>query len=223
MMIFDKIKNTLLIDSQRLRNDLDSYFDLVGDAGEVFACLLGQYMSTSSVNPPFYASLQRLNEIELAADALRRGIETYVYEKTLIPDLRSDVLKMIEQLDTLINAQKALAISLEVEQPAIPERFAPDFIALQQSVQKCLEHVVLASRAFFRDTAAVRDHCHKVIFCESEADRLCTDLKRAVFSSDEELSWKLHMRYFIERIDMVANRAEDLADQLVIFALKRSM
>ncbi len=56
---------------------------------------------------------------------------------------------------------------------------------------------------------------------ESEADQICTALKTAIFSSDLEKIEKIHLRYFIERIDLVANRAEDIADALTIYSLKR--
>ncbi|GAL09123.1 phosphate transport regulator [Vibrio astriarenae] len=74
-----------------------------------------------------------------------------------------------------------------------------------------------------RDQNQVRDHAHKVIFVESEADRISTRMKQKVFSSELELAQKIHIRYFIERIDNVANSAEDIADSLVIYAIKRSL
>ena len=80
---------------------------------------------------------------------------------------------------------------------------------------------MLAARAFFRDIEAVRDHASKVIFLETEADKIGTKLQRAIFSSDLPLERKIHLRYFVERIDELANAAEDVADALAIYAIKR--
>jgi uncharacterized protein (UPF0335 family) len=46
-------------------------------------------------------------------------------------------------------------------------------------------------------------------------------LKRAVFASDLELAHKTQLRYFVERVDELANEAEDIADYLAIYTIKR--
>ena len=88
---------------------------------------------------------------------------------------------------------------------------------------QAVESLVLASRAFFRNIAAVSDHMHKVMFYEKEADKVSTKLKRAIFASDLPLSHKVHLRDFVEHIDNVADRAEDVADRLTIYAIKRTV
>jgi len=50
---------------------------------------------------------------------------------------------------------------------------------------------------------------------------LSTNLKTAIFDSDLELAEKLHLREFVEQIDEVADMAEDVADRLAIYAIKR--
>ena len=88
---------------------------------------------------------------------------------------------------------------------------------------QAVDCLVLASRAFFRDIDAVGHHNHKVMFFEKEADKVSTRLKRAIFDSDLGLDRKIHLRHFVEHIDNVADRAEDVADRLAIYAIKRTM
>jgi uncharacterized protein Yka (UPF0111/DUF47 family) len=87
----------------------------------------------------------------------------------------------------------------------------------------CAERAVMAARAFFRNIDAVRDHTHKVIFLETETDKISTKLKRAIFASDMPKGEKLHLRYFVDRVDELANAAEDVADAVAIFAIKRNV
>jgi uncharacterized protein Yka (UPF0111/DUF47 family) len=87
----------------------------------------------------------------------------------------------------------------------------------------CVESVVLAARSFFRDIEAVRDHNSKVIFYETQADKISTKLKRAIFASELDLAHKTQLRYFVERIDELANEAEDIADCLAIYTIKRKI
>ncbi|MGF1697263.1 DUF47 family protein [Vibrio kyushuensis] len=212
----------------QLKNNIDSFYDLLGDSTSVFEIILRLYLDNSlsaSKDNEIQIELrfEQLSRIELTADQLRRDIESILYEKTLVPDLRSDLLKIIEGVDVLINLQQASAFNLINERPEIPQEYHNDFIELQSTVAKCGAHLIDACRAFMRDQNQVRDHVHKVIFVESEADRVSTRMKQKVFSSELDLAQKIHIRYFIERIDNVANHAEDIADSLVIYAIKRSL
>ena len=82
---------------------------------------------------------------------------------------------------------------------------------------------MLASRAFFRDIEAVGNHNHKVLFYEKEADKMGTRLKRGIFASDLPLSRKAQLRNFVEVIDNVADKSEDVADRLSIYTIKRTV
>ena len=67
------------------------------------------------------------------------------------------------------------------------------------------------------------DHNHKVLFFEKEADKTSTKLKRKIFDSSMDLSSKLHLRHFVENIDNIADWAEDVADRLTIYVIKRTI
>ena len=152
---------------------------------------------------------------------MRRSIESELFARTLIPDLRADVMTLLEDTDGIVNMFEANLFRISIQQPEIPAEFHPGFRDLVETVIRCVESAVLAARAFFRDMNSVRDHAARTIFLESEADKLSTRLQRSVFSSDLPLERKIHLRYFIERIDDIANEAEDLADSLQIYTIKR--
>ena len=88
---------------------------------------------------------------------------------------------------------------------------------------KTIESAVLAARAFFRNISAVRDHLGKVSFHEEECDQIATSLKRAIFASDLGLDRKMHLRYFVDKIDHLADEVEDVGDWLAIYSIKRAL
>jgi len=110
---------------------------------------------------------------------------------------------------------------ISIQSPDIPEEFHAGFIDLIETIVSCVDSIVLAARAFFRDIDAVRDHSSRTIFLETEADKIGTKLQRAIFASTLPLERKMHLRYFVERIDELANSAEDVADALQIYTIKR--
>ena len=206
--------------TRTLENQIDEFLDKVTEAGLVFQKAITVYLAEGA-SVTYDGFLDQVQEIESREDALRRSIESELFARTLIPDLRADVMTMLEDTDGLVNMFQANLFRFSIQQPQIPAELHSGFHDLMETVVRCVESVVLAARAFFRDMNSVRDHVARTIFLESEADKLSTRLQRLVFSSDLALERKMHIRYFIERIDDIANEAEDLADSLQIYTVKR--
>ncbi len=213
-------KLTLFNKTRVLEQQIDEFFDKVSELGLVFSSALAVYLADGA-NDEFDAFLQQAASIEGKGDTLRRTIEVELYAQTLIPDLRGDVLRLLEDMDHLMNVYEGNLFRISIQQPDVPEEFHSGYLELTSTVVTCVESVVLAARSFFRDINAVRDHNAKVIFYETEADKKGTRLQRAIFASDLSLDRKMHLRYFVERIDELANSAEDVADTLAIYAIKR--
>ena len=68
-----------------------------------------------------------------------------------------------------------------------------------------------------------RDNAHIVTFHEKQSDIKFSAVARRVFSSNLELDQKMHLRYFVEKIDRISDQAEDIADELIIYSIKRSV
>ena len=64
---------------------------------------------------------------------------------------------------------------------------------------------------------------HKVTFYEKESDIKFSSLARKIFDSELPLDQKMHLRYFVEKIDRICDQAEDIADEVQIYAIKRSV
>lgn len=214
--------NTLFRGTKFLENQIDEFLDRIMEAGLIFLLAIKIYLKDGACEE-FEESLRQASKIESRADELRKNIETQLYEQTLIPDLRGDVMSLLEEMDELINVVQANFYRFSIETPEIPEEYHRDFINLTEMVVMCVESAVMAARAFFRNIEAVRDHILKVNVLETEADKICTKLKREVFASDLPKVDKIHLRYFVERIDLLANVAEDIADHLAIYTIKRTL
>jgi len=210
-------KRTRLLEGQ-----IDEFLDKISEAGLIFQRALKIYLEKGPCEE-FESSARNVNEVESRGDDLRRTIEMQLYEQTLIPDLRGDVLSLLEDLDYLMNIYQANCYRFSIESPDIPDEFHRDFMDLVETVVTCVDTVVMSARAFFRNIDAVRDHNSKVMFYETEADKISTKLKRGIFASDLPKVEKLHLRYFVDQVDELANEAEDIADALAIYTIKRSL
>ena len=219
-MYLQKKVSHLFSGTRSLENQIDEFLDKVSEAGMVFGRAMRVYLNQGP-SEEFNTFLNQAADIERRGDELRRAIESELYVRTLIPDLRADVLALLEDMDHLCNVYEGDLFRISIQSPDIPQEFHAGYTELVETVVNCVDSVVLAARAFFRDIDAVRDHCSKTIFLETEADKIGTRLQRAIFASALPLERKMHLRYFVERIDELANSAEDVADALQIYTIKR--
>ena len=111
--------------------------------------------------------------------------------------------------------------AFSIEKPTIPEELGSGYRKLTNMVIKSVDELALSGRAFFRSPHDVPAYNHKVILYEKEADKISLNLKTAIFDSSLDLSFKIQLREFADRIDGIADLAEDVADRLAIYAIKR--
>ncbi|HNU83146.1 MAG: DUF47 family protein [Acidobacteria bacterium] len=207
--------------TRALEAQIDQFLDTVSEGCLVFEQGVDDYLRGD--REEFEERHKAIRILEAKADGLRREIETRLYVESLIPDHRGDVLGLLESLDNVIDQAKQTLAQFEVERPDVPESLAAEYTTLARVCVQSSQHLVDSCRAFFREITAVRDHLHKVYFFEKEADRLADALKRRVFSMDLDLARKIHLRYFCLHIEKVSDRAEEVADRLAIYTIKRTI
>ena len=214
MQLFKKTK--------KLELKMDEFLDTVSESGIIFQEGIKHYLKNNFER--FENQNKKIRQLEGHADRLRRAIEQQLYTETLIPESRGDVLALLETTDNVINQAKETLLEFSVEIPTIPEEFHEEILHLTDHVVHAVDDMTKAIRAFFKDPKTVRNYTHKVYHYEGEADRASEQLKRAIFSSEKlTLAEKIHLRYFALHIDTIADRAEDVADRLGIYTIKRSI
>ena len=206
--------------TKELESQIDEYLDCVVRGALLFRQGVKYYLQGRTDD--FEQRLHDLDSLESRGDQLRRDIESKLYEQTLIPESRGDVLGLLESTDTVLNTMHETLLQFSVEIPEIIEELHPLYIELAEVSTQGVEAMVLAIRAYFRELSAVRDHINKVLFYEKESDKIAEKIKRIVFRKDDlRLSHKIHMRYFAYHIENIADDAEDVCDRLAIATIKR--
>ena len=208
--------------TKALENEMDLFHDKIIDVSMLFGKAIKIYMENGNCEE-FKKSSKGVKKIEHDADKLRRNIESSLYSHNLLPDLRADVLKIVEKSDRIINKFDEVTYMFYAQCPVIPEEYKTYLIELCKLSSDCAENMCKASRAFFRDLSTMRDYAQKVYFIEHESDICSRKLLEMIFASNLSLAEKLQLRYFVDAVADVADEAEDFIDQLLIFAIKRDI
>ena len=208
--------------TKQLEREIDQFVDILSEVGLVFKSIVSLYLNNGN-SDKFDGMVEQVRGMESKADKITKEVERTLYEETLIPDARSDVLRLLEHMDELIGMYQGNCYHFSIQKPDFPKEFHRDLISLCETVVNCVESLCLTVRSFFRDTKSVRDDAHKVTFYEKESDIQFSSLARKIFDSKLPLDQKMNLRYFVEKIDRICDQAEDIADEIQIYAIKRSI
>jgi predicted phosphate transport protein (TIGR00153 family) len=202
-----------------LESQVDQFLDLITKGTLCMREALRSYLGGDDED--FQSRLETVRDYERKADELRRSTEAMLYTYSLIPESRADVLRLMENLDDIIDCAKHILQEFDVQQPDVEIGYFDLYVQVADKSVKAVEQVVEAARAFFRSESRLRDCINKVDFYESEADRAGLRLKKQIYQSDLELARKHHLRYFADALESLSDIAQEVSEQLAIASIKR--
>ena len=206
-------------DQKELINSINLFLDNILKVNSLFENLIKEFFLKNYKEVEDLTA--KISDLESACDKLRRTTERKIYQETLIPEQRGDVLGMLENLDKIPGQLQGNAHRINTEKPDIHKELHDDFNNLVQNNSTCVKLLISGSKQFFIDPKKTIEDCLLVSKHESTGDKISTKLKNAIFDNNNlDLSQKMHLRYFVEIVDEVANLAEDVADRLIISSVK---
>jgi predicted phosphate transport protein (TIGR00153 family) len=208
----------------QLVSEIDEYIDKISEAQMVLERSLYHYFEHGP-DEELDLKVEQIMTIEARADELRRNITIIIYTEMLMPDTRGDVLSILGEVDTTLDDCVHLLVSLSLERPGTKEdgAYQDGFKTIISEAGKAVQAMLQGVRAYFKEPNTVRDYVHKISFHEREAMMTVLRTGRAIFDSDMPLVEKREVRDWLMGIRNLATHASDVGDQLVIFAVKRSI
>jgi len=206
-----------------LQGLIEEFLDKISEGVLIVDLGLRAYLSPAENLAICEEKLEQVIEIKRRCSELRRTIVTMLYTEMLLPDARGDVLRLLGDLFELLDQMGDGFQELMIVQPRPRQEFAQDFEELSTLAIRCVQAVVLAARTFFRDPQAVRDHINEVRTFEDETDRIALRIKRRIVSSGLDFEQRSQLRQEVTMLDGLADLAENISDDLSIYAIKRAL
>ncbi len=199
---------------------IDSFVDEIENGMLLFRESVNNYVDGKI--PDFEKRLQLVEDKESAADTLQRSIENDFLVHSLLPQLASDVLHLLDKTDDILDKAKYVLQQFSVELPQMPDTIKADFKSLNSVSNEASSEAIAAVRVFFTQPELAKEHINKIYFYERESDRAANDLRRIIFQStpDIDLAHKEQLRYFTRHVEQISDAAEDVADILSLLILK---
>ena len=200
---------------------------ILSHLNEVQECLMeARNVLEEYISGELELACQRVNaviEIESRADTLERQIRDLLLDGAFLPNIRSDVYRLVEAVDAIAGKAEGVARFIVDQLPEIPEEFEGELLEIFGQCLNCFLELRKALRDYFKPKGDIENlHVHVARVCEieTEVDRAESELTRKIFESDLNLAEKIHFRQLLERIGNIADLSEDASDELEFAAMK---
>ena len=209
--------------ADKLVEDIDRYFDMIDQSVLVFKEGVRNYLYSN--HEDFNGNLIKMSSIDSDAGVLRREIENALYTQTALVRSRADIMRLFEKTRNITDILNDSLFQFEIETPFIPSELNSEFMKLTEFSTLAVESVVPAAKAYFKAPETVPDKISRAYFYEKEAVKYSQTIKRKVFHNmpSLKLSEKFHLRYFALHIENLAKAAENVADQLAVMSIRRTL
>ena len=209
--------------TNKLIEDIDRYFDLIDESLLVFKDGVRNFLYSDQ--SAFNDKLKQMSSLDGEIEVLRRSIENDLYSQTALERSRADIMRLFEKTRNITDILNDSLFQFEIETPFIPSELNSEFLKLTDFATLAVEAVVPASKAYFRSPQTVPDKISRTYYYEKEAVKYSQTIKRTVFHKMTalKLSEKFHLRYFALHIENLSKAASNVADQLAVMAIRRTM
>ena len=164
-----------------------------------------------------------VHHFESLADDIIEEIEVMMFGKSLFPESRSDILKLVELMDKVPNGAEHAVQQLVIQHISIPREYTSEILELVRLCHRCVDAMLESARKLFTDYTNAAVAIGKVDELETEADIVEGHIIERIFSSEMDGFDKIILQNLVVGLGGICDRAENAADHILIMVAKRKV
>ncbi|MFA6568038.1 MAG: DUF47 family protein [Victivallales bacterium] len=199
-----------------------NYLNLCVDTVEVFREAVEHSMK-NGLDGHYAVLARKVHEKESDADGMRRIIECEMYEQSLLPESREDLLDIIERIDAIPNGADHLATLLMIQKTEIMPSLKKDISELLSLSLESFKYTREAALDCFMKMRKIKELQTLIKNTESIGDTIEHEMVRKIFEEKTEMAEKLVQKDIVYQIGDICNMCEHVMDRIVICSIKRKL
>ena len=208
--------------TRKLEEQISLFLMNIIQAGYLVKQGLESYLE-KGVDKHFKVLQAEVSSLEAENDSLRRQMELDLYHHMLLPDMRSDLIDLLEACDKIINKYETDMILWSLERPDIPKKLHLPLLQMITTSLDCVGSFIGGVKTFFSG-ANVDDEIQITYALEHQVDVQAMDLKALTFKDKRlNLARQLQLKEFIYSLEKISDMAEDAADKLKVMKAKHTL
>lgn len=208
--------------NRELHAKLENYFEVAWLTFETFREAIG-HLIKNNIDEHFRMLARKTHKHESNADDIRRGIELDMYEKSLLPDTREDLLVILESIDKIPNECECLLNMIITQKTELYKKIDQPFSELLKISGETFEHTIEAARDCFGKRRKTRELNRLVDDNESIGDSLEWQMVAKIFESKLDTGDKILQKEIVHRLGSICDFCESTLDRIVICSVKRAL
>jgi predicted phosphate transport protein (TIGR00153 family) len=208
--------------NQAIKGQIADYLNMVNETLHAFEAGMAHYLE-HHLDDHFLTLVERTHQCESKADDLRRAVESELFEKSLLPEVREDIMHVLERLDAIPNECNLVMRRIHTHNIRLPDELDGQVRELLHlGVEGCLPLKDAVDDVLGHCTR-VKELARQISSTEKVADKIEHELIYRIFRSDYSPADRLLYRDVIGWIAALPDLAEEISEQLTILAVKRNV
>ncbi|MFO7992139.1 MAG: TIGR00153 family protein [Thermoplasmata archaeon] len=168
-------------------------------------------------------SFEKVSKLEHEADKIKLNIREHLPTFIFMPITRDDFLTLLREADSILDHAEDVGVLLPMREEKIPEFIREDFIRFSKKIFQSVERFeelmdtfsnLLESSFGKKSTDEARALQREISHTEYEADKIEKEIAKQLFNYDEKPLTAIHLLKVLDRMDSIADHAENVADMI---------
>jgi hypothetical protein len=199
-----------------------NYLNLCMETIEIFRDAI-EYSMKNGLDEHYGVLAKKVHMKESDADGMRRIIECEMYEQSLLPESREEMLDIIERIDAIPNSADHLAKLLMIQKTEIMPSLKKDISELLAISVESFKHTREAALDCFMKMQRIKELQSLIKNTESVGDGLEHGMIRKIFEEETGMGEKIIQKDIVYQIGDICNMCEHVMDRIVICSIKRKL
>ncbi|MBR0518533.1 DUF47 family protein [bacterium] len=210
----------MFFDRQRqIENLLKKYIDLLKESVDLFEKGVSLFIS-DGLSEEFQKYAKQTHKFESEMDSIRHDIAYEMYSKTILPESRGDILRILELADKIPGCMQSVMFDLSIGSINLPDYILEDFKLLLENSCIAVRNVADCFLSIFSDKNKVLKLAKETDSDESKCDSFQHRILSAIFKNSSDVGFNVLMKLFIEKVGDISNCSEKVSDQAIIISVK---
>lgn len=205
---------------RKIESQLGQYRQAISHCLSVFNETLIQYCQTGD-RVDLKNAFTKVHLAESKADDIRREIEVLMYSKSLFPESRGDILRLLETMDRVPNQAESAVRAILTQRITIPESCTAKILQIAKLSGQCVDAMLDSVEKLFTNLTNATVMVGKIDELESQIDHIEAELIEQFFGSQMLDFDKILLRDVVKSIAQISDHVENVGDHIRIIAAKR--
>jgi len=208
--------------NKQVQEDVATYLSLARKCGAVFAESI-EHVLTNGLDEHFSVLVKQVHQAESNADDVRHKIAISLYEKSLLPESRGDLLTMLETMDRVPNKMEGVVRQVEIQKLILPNFLHNDLRETTRISIETFNILIEAVEQVFNQSRGLQDNLLTIDDNESLCDDLQQKMIRDIFEQEDDTGNKILLKDLVDTLASITDLCENVSNYVTIFHIKHSV